>query len=669
MSETICDDRNHDSEPCPICLNNMKDTASELNDGGLVVLEKCSHVYHTNCIKAWSDVTNSCPLCKSRFTILSVFQTYDGCISYLRSDRKVTESMGLLRDERVPNRDQHDANEDFISLDEVYYEDDGVECIDLCYLRNGAPFMEGFHFSVQCNLCEKWFHGCCVGFASELDPPSVWHCRSCSTVTNTQTTADESASLPEVSENSGSRLVHERVMINESAAPMNLMDGGDQNDVAENLHTETTSVARSHCENFTDGETTENKIQNVFACDYKCGFIGAFKVVAEHEQNCPLKEKENGSRQEEGKKTTASMKDFLKFSPDLCTICYDDANDVDQILFCDRCNVAVHQSCYNVVKIPSGAWYCDVCKAGYTKPPKCIFCPSQNNTGAMRRTIDGRWAHSFCALWIPEAGFLNNKTMEPVCSIDRNNHRKGSLDRIPTSVFKTPCDVCGSSSGAILCCSNSKCKSVFHPTCAKNEGFYMAIEKTKDNSADQIQMAAFCRKHSRTQRSSKFTGRDVEIWLPFDKTWSKARVGYYRPFDNVHTIAYHEDGIIEEIQGLGNYISEKTIRLLDEYAATPNEDTKLPTADLALPVYVDKQQMWNFPPKSWRCNCCRAFNHESRIVCHLCCVDSRKWKDSFTQDFTHTIYPNKRRRKFWSDEYRFKASWTSKGSSTLKYNP
>ena len=27
------------------------------------------------------------------------------------------------------------------------------------------------------------------------------------------------------------------------------------------------------------------------------------------------------------------MKDFLKFSPDLCTVCYDDANDVDQILF------------------------------------------------------------------------------------------------------------------------------------------------------------------------------------------------------------------------------------------------------------------------------------------------------------------------------------------------
>ena len=141
------------------------------------------------------------------------FKIIDGCLSYLASDRKVTESMGLLRDERVPNRDQHDATEDFISLDEVYYEDDGVQCTDFCYLRNGAPFAEGFHFSVQCDSCENWFHGCCVGFASELDPPSVWHCNNCA-VTNTQTTVAESAPMQVIDENLGNGLVHE-TMVNE----------------------------------------------------------------------------------------------------------------------------------------------------------------------------------------------------------------------------------------------------------------------------------------------------------------------------------------------------------------------------------------------------------------------------------------------------------------------
>ena len=115
------------------------------------------------------------------------------------------------------------------------------------------------------------------------------------------------------------------------------------------------------------------------------------------------------------------------------------------------------------------------------------------------------------------------------------------------------------------------------------------------------------------------------------------RVGAKRVWDTIdHTIMYillyHEDGVIEEIQGLGNYISAKTVRLLDEYTTTPDENAKLHTAGVDLPAYADKQKFWNFPPKSWRCNCCRAFNHESRMVCHLCCVDSRKWKDSFTQD-------------------------------------
>ena len=180
--------------------------------------------------------------------------------------------------------------------------------------------------------------------------------------------------MPVIDENLGDGLVHE-TMLNERDIPMNSMDSGVQSDIAESFDTKAASIDGSICENSTASENNDNKIQNVFACDYKCGFIGAFKTVVEHEQTCPLKGKATSNRQGEAKRTLAPMKDFLKFSPDLCTICYDDANDVDQILFCDRCNVAVHQSCYNVVTIPSGAWYCDVCKAGYSKPRNAYFVP------------------------------------------------------------------------------------------------------------------------------------------------------------------------------------------------------------------------------------------------------------------------------------------------------
>jgi hypothetical protein len=41
-----------------------------------------------------------------------------------------------------------------------------------------------------------------------------------------------------------------------------------------------------------------------------------------------------------------------------CAICLDpDVYDNNEIIFCDKCNVAVHQSCYGVADVPDDAWY------------------------------------------------------------------------------------------------------------------------------------------------------------------------------------------------------------------------------------------------------------------------------------------------------------------------
>ena len=109
----------YEGEPCPICLNNMEDTNHSLNEDGLAVLENCKHVYHISCIKAWSDVTNTCPLCKARFTKLNIFDTLDSCTKYLSANRIMDETMHLIREESVTNRDQHDQHEHFINLNEI----------------------------------------------------------------------------------------------------------------------------------------------------------------------------------------------------------------------------------------------------------------------------------------------------------------------------------------------------------------------------------------------------------------------------------------------------------------------------------------------------------------------------------------------------------------------
>jgi hypothetical protein len=52
-----------------------------------------------------------------------------------------------------------------------------------------------------------------------------------------------------------------------------------------------------------------------------------------------------------------------------CCICNDgDCDKNNMIVFCDGCNIAVHQSCYGICSIPSGSWLCDRCKVCNTEP-------------------------------------------------------------------------------------------------------------------------------------------------------------------------------------------------------------------------------------------------------------------------------------------------------------
>lgn len=103
----------------------------------------------------------------------------------------------------------------------------------------------------------------------------------------------------------------------------------------------------------------------------------------------------------------------------------------NEIVFCERCDVAVHQACYGIDAVPEGEWLCWPCHAHEAKlradgvpqdrirPPRwasaaggrclgggaasteCALCP--NKWGAYKGVRgDGRWVHLVCANFQPE---------------------------------------------------------------------------------------------------------------------------------------------------------------------------------------------------------------------------------------------------------------------------
>ncbi|TNM87823.1 hypothetical protein fugu_006044, partial [Takifugu bimaculatus] len=83
--------------------------------------------------------------------------------------------------------------------------------------------------------------------------------------------------------------------------------------------------------------------------------------------------------------------------------------------------------------------------------------------GALKMTVDNRWVHVICGIAVPEARFVNAIARQPV-----------DVSAVPDSRKNLKCVLCHRQNrGACIQCSQEKCATSFHVTCAQLAGVAM----------------------------------------------------------------------------------------------------------------------------------------------------------------------------------------------------
>ncbi|KAJ2575596.1 hypothetical protein GGH19_002865 [Coemansia sp. RSA 1807] len=180
---------------------------------------------------------------------------------------------------------------------------------------------------------------------------------------------------------------------------------------------------------------------------------------------------------------SAQQQEQLPAEESACAICgEEECDNTNAIVFCDGCNLAVHQDCYGVPYIPEGQWLCRRCMLSPDHDVTCVLCPQRG--GALKKTTTNKWAHVLCALWIPEVGIANTVYMEPI----------DSIDQIPRSRWRLSCHLCHRRAGACIQCTHRQCFTAFHATCARRAHLAMSVKPDR-RTGDPV-FRAYCERHT-----------------------------------------------------------------------------------------------------------------------------------------------------------------------------
>lgn len=188
---------------------------------------------------------------------------------------------------------------------------------------------------------------------------------------------------------------------------------------------------------------------------------------------------------------------------DCCSVCMEvESYEDDPIVYCDGCELSVHQFCYGIASLPTGSWYCDSCattqrtnrasvSGASFKPPSrltCALCPLRG--GAMKPTQCGRWAHVQCFMWLPEL------RLDQDCDV----LSLGSLANLDPDRNTLACSLCHSRNGCgVIQCAYKRCLVAFHVSCAAF-AHYSLVQEEQEDGGDTL-FLAYCPLHGRRRQT------------------------------------------------------------------------------------------------------------------------------------------------------------------------
>ncbi|KAJ3704370.1 hypothetical protein LUZ61_008075 [Rhynchospora tenuis] len=176
----------------------------------------------------------------------------------------------------------------------------------------------------------------------------------------------------------------------------------------------------------------------------------------------------------------ASTPLLVKWTIEKCAVCWSSGDsEYDKMIICCRCQVAVHQSCYEAQDVDDiTSWVCWACKSPQVNKD-CCLCPIKG--GSLKKTdIGDFWVHVTCARFQPKVSF----SIKPAICIRK----------IPWESFGKTCVICEQTHGA--CTNCFRCSTYYHAMCALRAGYHMEMHYQSRTCGWEMSLPrSYCSKH------------------------------------------------------------------------------------------------------------------------------------------------------------------------------